>query len=622
MPSRDSRRDLMTWSGRDIVLRIDPRTLTGEIDDVRAGVRWRFAGVTAAAEPAGVQIERVEHLDEGCRASVRFGDQPCTVDIALTGKQRAVTFSISPVGDAQMASPLPFPAALYPVDRSVDELALPLKTTQGIVYRPGPSDDLDFTFDAAGGNTRGLSMPFWSVSAGRGGVLAVLETPDDVDLTVRSDAHAGVGVGIGWRASLGVLGYRRSVRFTCVPAGYQAAALAYREHVIAAGRFTSLTDKIAQRPAVRGLVGAPYFSTGYLPFSARKLKQVLGGLRGMGYTAGLVGPIDYLQWQAEPWLNDYQPFIHAPEFGPIVEEHGFTPFAWLYLEDILDFDPSFDVSMLAVDRDGTVPTGWENRDYRYHRVCDAALAGHGRRLQERAAAFTGLHFDTTTNKELMECWSPAHPMSRTQDREARSHWLAEVAGWGHLIGSEGGCDWAFDVMDFCSNNPRRGLETNFPAPAAHVPLQGLAYHDSIVSYGWEYDPYNKSYWAGDWSRDKLLYDVMCGNPPTVSPVLGYFPVITGGEQPVTSSWVTWEDPETQSLLRKAVPVAKLHEQTAFQAMVEHGYLDRDQMVSRTVYERGTEVLVNASAVGFDDGEVHLDASSYLIDGRRYRIGAS
>jgi hypothetical protein len=277
--------------------------------------------------------------------------------------------------------------------------------------------------------------------------------------------------------------------------------------------------------------------------------------------------------------------------------------------------------MLAIGHDGTTGIGWQNRDYRFGRVCDSVLASHGRHLRGRADQFSGLHFDTTTCKELMECWSPDHPMTRSQDRQARHDWLAEVAGWNHVVGSEGGCDWAFDVIDFCSNNPRRGLHTAFPAPAVHVPLQGLVYHDSVVSYGWEYDPYNPSYWGGDWSRAKLLYDVMCGNPPTVSPVLGYFPVISGESIPVTSSWVTWEDPQTQRLLRNARGPARLHETTALEPLTEHRYLDDQGQVSRTVFGDGTEVLVNFGAVDFDDGDCRLGASSYAIDGRPFEGAA-
>ncbi|MGW5365177.1 hypothetical protein [Actinopolymorpha pittospori] len=612
------------WHAPGVVLSVDPGTLGGSIESPSGSNRWTFAGVESIAAEGSdgpVRLESCESLERGCRAVLRLGAVVVSVEITLADTPSTVTFTLTPLTDAEVATPLRYPPPLRPADARVVELALPIKTTNGIAYHPAPGDELDFTFDAAGGNTTGLSMPFWSTSTAGGGLLSTFVDQDDVELTVTSDTDTGVDVAVGWRGSLGTLRYPRRVNHTLLEEpGYVAAALTYRRAVVAAGRFRSLADKIAERPVVGRIIGAPYFSTGYLPFSRRKLLQVLTGLRDIGYRSGLLGPIDFLQWDAGPWLNDYQPFISAPEFAAPITEAGFTPFAWFYLEDILDFDPSYDPAMLALDRDGSVPQGWVNRDYRYARVCDAVLAEHGRRLRERAGTFAALHFDTTTCKALSECWSPEHPMSRSADREARRAWLGEVAGWGHLIGSEGGCDWAFDVMDFCSNNPRRGVQTNFPARARHIPLQGLVYHDSIVSYGWEYDPYNKSYWGGDWSRVKILDDVMCGNPPTVSPVLGYFPVIGAGEGAVASSWVTWEDPETQRLLREALPVARLHGQTALHPMLSHAYLDDAGTVSRTTYADGTEVVVNAGEKPFDDGGASLAGSSYRIDGRTTQVG--
>ncbi len=623
MPSKD---DLTPWrwQASGVALTVDPRSLRGSVEDPAGTHRWDFDGVDAIPlepGPERVRLESCERRERGCEAIVRIGELVVSVEIGLAAEPSTVTFAVTPIRDADLSTPLRFPPPLRPAGAPVVELALPIKTTNGITYYPSAADQVDFTFDVAGGNTTGLSMPFFSTSTADGGLLTVLADPDDAELTLTSRASSGVDVGVGWCGSLGTLRYPRRVDVTLLAEpGYVSAAGAYRRRMLAEGRFRSLADKIEERPVVRQLLGAPYFSTGYLPFSRRKLTQVLAGLRDIGYHAGLLGPIDFLQWDAEPWLNDYQPFISAPEFATPIAEAGFTPFAWFYLEDILDFDPSYDRGMLAVDRSGQVPQGWVNRDYRYARVCNSVLADHGRRLRKRADAFTALHFDTTTCKELMECWSPDHPMSRSDDRRARRDWLADVGGWGHLIGSEGGCDWAFDVMDFCSNNPRRDLQTNFPAPARHVPLQGLVYHDSVVSYCWEYDPYNKSYWGGDWSREKILYDLMCGNPPTVSPVFGYFPVIGAGEGAVHSSWVTWENPDTQRLLREALPVAQVHERTALHAMLAHAYLDDEGTVSRTSFADGTEVVVNTGGRTFDDGNLHLDGSSYLIDGRPTQVG--
>jgi hypothetical protein len=151
-----------------------------------------------------------------------------------------------------------------------------------------------------------------------------------------------------------------------------------------------------------------------------------------------------------------------------------------------------------------------------------------------------------------------------------------------------------------------------PVEVAHIPLLGLVYHDSVVSYHWEYDPYNQSYLGGDWSQQKLLYDVMAGNPPTVAPIFGYFPVISRPAPPVSSKWVMWEDPETQRLLREALPVAQLHGRTAHTPMTGHELLTADGLVSRTTYADGTAVLVNRAADAWDDGRDAIAAMDYRV----------
>jgi hypothetical protein len=144
-------------------------------------------------------------------------------------------------------------------------------------------------------------------------------------------------------------------------------------------------------------------------------------------------------------------------------------------------------------------------------------------------------------------------------------------------------------------------------------MLGLVYHDSIVSYCWEYDPYNPSYLGGDWSRKKLLYDAMAGNPPTVSPVFGYFPVIRRPAPPVESRWVMWEDEQTQRLLREALPIAQLHGKTAHTPMIDHERLVEDGTVTRTTYADGTSVLVNQGAEPWSEGTIVLPPEDYRID---------
>lgn len=597
---------------------VDTQTLRGTIVDHASGGGWQFTILDHlwATSPDGddlpcklVSVDDVALGAGGVVADVRVGDNAYRLAVWLESDAAEVVFDLQPLDEPARIADFQFPGPLLPLHGPVTQLVLPQKNTNGIVQYPAHHEHWARTC----GEIR-LMMPFWGLGAETLDLLCMLETADDITLAVEKAVRKPLEASSVWTASLGTIRYPRRLRVTLLPAGgYVPMAKAYRAYVKARGQFKSLAEKIAERPLARQVVGGPYFSLGYLPFSERKFRQVVDGLRRIGYTNGVIGPIDHIQWDSGAWLNDYQPFIKAPQFGKIAADAGFAAFAWLYLDDILTWDSYYDPSWVVQTDEGRAIEGWFNRDYEYQLVCSKVLREKHTLMRDAIMAYDALHFDTTTSKVLTECWHPDHTMSRTEDRESRRARLADVASWGKLVGSETGYDWAFDVYDYCSSNPRRGLETGLPVPAYHVPLLGLVYHDAVVSYCWEYDPYNGRYFGQNWAHDKLLYDVMAGNPPTVAPVFGYFPVIQRPAPPVEAHWVTWEDPSTQQTLRDALPVAQLHGRTAHQELLDHVFLDDTRSVTRTVYADGTEVLVNfgaeAQAV---EGRPQLAPRSYRI----------
>ena len=608
------------WTNAHVALTVEFERISGTVLATATGAAWHF-DVTRHLRALGVDGDALDcrvikdslRTDEGEGLSgvVQIGDNTYRISIMLDAGASEVVFGLEPISEVHGIGSIVFPGPLLPLAGSVDQVVLPMMLTNGVVHRSAPDDHWTHSFNVA--SHSGLNMPFWGLQAGTASALVMLETADDVTLTLEKSVREPLEVATTWTASLGSLRYARRVRLALLDGGgYVAIAKAYRRYVQRQGHFKTLAQKIDERPSVQQVIGGPYFSLGYLPFSERKFRQITRGLRDIGYTNGIIGPIDHIQWDSGEWLNDYQPFIKAPHFGKIAADEGFAAFSWLYMEDILTWDRYYDPEMVVRTQDGGMIEGWFNRDYEYQLICAKVLKEKHAQLRDEIVKFDALHFDTTTSKALNECWHPDHPMSKSEDRESRRARLAEVASWGRLIGSESGYDWAFDVYDFCSSNPRRAMETKLPVPADHVPLLGLVYHESVVSYCWEYDPYNKSYFGVDWSEDKLLYDVMAGNPPTIAPIFGYFPVIRRPAPPVESRWVTWEDPTTQKLLRDALPVAQLHGRTAHVEMTDHTFLDEQRTISRTVYADGTDVVVNTGQSSFEEGGTQVAARSYRI----------
>lgn len=613
--------ETITITGHAGTLIVDPATLSAEFRAPGGdGGRWRvdpLAHLRFADATGDLVPWRLEEIGPNpasafaVEARVRAGANTYQLAVGVDSATGDLLLEVAPLNEPETIGNIAFPGPLVPVGDDISLLALPLIRTNGVMTEPTSTDHWETTIVI--GAHSGLNMPFWGIATATHGLVGIIETPDDAHLQLVKTVRQPLRVEPDWQSSLGHLRYPRRLRILpLADASYVSMALAYRQYVKRMGQFRSLAEKIDARPGVQQVIGGPYFSTGYLPLSERKFRQVVTGLREIGYTNGIIGPIDHIQWESGEWLNDYQPFIHAPHYSGIAAEQGFAAFCWLYLEDILSWDPHFDPEWLLTKQDGSPVEGWFNRDYEYAQICTRVLLEQHRRLKDRISSFDALHFDTTTAKDLVECWHPDHPMTRSQDRESRHARLAEVASWNAVIGAEAGYDWAFDVMDFCSNNPRADLSIELPGSFSHIPLLGLVYHDSIVSYCWEYDPYNPSYLGGDWSRQKLLFDAMAGNPPTIAPVFGYFPIISRPAPPVASKWVMWEDEQTQRLLRDALPIAQLHGKTAHESMIDHERLSAEGVVTRTTYADGTSVLVNQGPHPWSDGGVTLPAHDYRI----------
>ncbi|RPH33416.1 hypothetical protein EHM92_08250, partial [bacterium] len=103
------------------------------------------------------------------------------------------------------------------------------------------------------------SMSWWGFKKGNAALAVFVETPDDAAYKFSHPAGGPTVVGPRWRASLGKLGYLRSVRMCFMPEGnYVTMAKRYRRHAIDIGQFVSLKEKIARNPLVADLIGTPH----------------------------------------------------------------------------------------------------------------------------------------------------------------------------------------------------------------------------------------------------------------------------------------------------------------------------------------------------------------------------
>ncbi len=347
--------DTVRIANGDVACTVHVDELAGEITDLGSEARWTFqAGATLRTD--GAQVGQVHAEGARITAQVRRRENTYAIGIAVSESRPAITFDLTPVHEVARASALRFPGPLHPVGSMVSEAALPVKLTNGVIHRPAWDESWHTAMTVTGRG--GLSMPFWGLAVGSAGMLCIAETPDDLDVYIDKRPGCTLTIDPVWNPSLGKLRYRR-IWLSLLPGGdHVTIGKAYRAYVRRKGRFKTLVEKIAERPEVAQLIGGPYFFTGYLPFSERKFRQVLTGLREMGYRGGLIGPVDLINSGAGPWLNDYQRFIQEPGFATVARDHGFLAFSWLLLEGILEHDGMPDRSWLAKTEQGE-PLGSE-----------------------------------------------------------------------------------------------------------------------------------------------------------------------------------------------------------------------------------------------------------------------
>jgi hypothetical protein len=102
------------------------------------------------------------------------------------------------------------------------------------------------------------SMSWWGFQKKDSAMILIMETSDDASYKFDHPAGGLTVIGPRWLASLGKLGYPRSVRMCFFSKGnYVDMCKRYRQYVIDTGQFVSLKEKIAKEPLVAKLIGTP-----------------------------------------------------------------------------------------------------------------------------------------------------------------------------------------------------------------------------------------------------------------------------------------------------------------------------------------------------------------------------
>jgi hypothetical protein len=180
---------------------------------------------------------------------------------------------------------------------------------------------------------------------------------------------------------------------------------------------------------------------------------------------------------------------------------------------------------------------------------------------------TVVFIDCTASDQFFECYDSKHPLTRTQDRENRVAIINAVTDKGLLAGSETGMECFVPFMHYFEGM----VGSSFGVP---VPLFNLVFHDAVISYWHQREPYNRS--PKDYVQNFLL-DLLYGNPP-----IWVFKC--------DSTYWQHKDKFKESY----EIVARFHKSVAYDELLEHKWLElgRFRDVQQTTFTSNVEVTIN------------------------------
>ncbi len=462
------------------------------------------------------------------------------------------------------------------------------------------------------------AMPFYGAQRDGKGYVAIVETTDDFAFQyIINNQWINRYDGQGkqsplpqiacaypvWLSQKGELGYARTMRFEfAANMNYVEMAKRYRKEAIRKGDFVSLAEKQKARPQVAQLAGAPYIAyyAGYphrepgypgYEYSYKQLQQVIQDLaNGMSMKRAFVH-----FWGAYTALPpSCLPFDTAP--GPVEDLKQAVD---LCKNNNFLFTLYNDISAQLEETERwypelqwKLPNGQPRSGWRWSRTCSSQYVNLLSKDMPEVVNTLGVnacYVDCINAGRMTECYDSIHPLTRGQDREARSAFYEYVHSLGLIFGGEHTGWWNAAHLEY-TNGVGNTAGTPFLLRAFPVPLAHLVFHDAVVLFCHAGDDYSRA--NGTAFEDKVLRDLLRGIPPM------FFINLRNHEnwrQKLLDSYNVMSDPAA----------AVFHDE-----LIEHEWLTDDQMVQRTAFSSGVEIRTNFDEIAREG----LPAKGYAISG--------
>lgn len=584
--------DIASLRGRDLPQRLtienaaisvtlDTRDATLQVKDLRNKQVWMQKAIRhdtvvldAKANKTSLAI-RLHHVASAMdiQATLQFGEN-------------ASEFTLSLAADGDLPAPLAWPAPFVTGEGTY--LVVPMN--EGISY---PVDDESIEpMRLVGYGGHGICMSFWGVTDGRKGQMAILETPDDAAIQI-GRADGNLYIRPEWESQKGRFGYTRRIRYIFLEhGGYVAMCKRYRAYAQKTGLLKTLAQKRDTNRNVDMLAGA----VNVWCWEKDPL-LVVADMKEAG--------IDRILWSNQAKPEDIAAMNRGGGvltsrydiYQDVMDPATFKELAWIHPDWPQDAWPKD----IILDEAGNWIKGWEveGKDQKMHPcgvTCDRRAIAYAKKripAELKDHAYRSRFIDTATAANWRECYSPDHPMTRTESRFWRMELLRYVSQENKLVtGSETGHDAAVPYLHYfegmmslgpyrCPDAGRNMQKLLEEVPAEvkkfqvgwqyRLPLWELVYHDCVVSY-W--------YW-GDYSN----------KAPAIWDERDLFNALYGTPAMFMFDWKHWREHRSRFVqsYRNACTVAKT---TTYAEMTDHRFLTADRSVQQSVFANGVGVIVN------------------------------
>ncbi|MDX2111588.1 MAG: glycoside hydrolase [Verrucomicrobiota bacterium] len=449
----------------------------------------------------------------------------------------------------------------------------------------------------------GMNAYFWTQNSGlnqrwiggldaddRAGWMAIFENGYEDSGVYRTSLK----VMPSWLKSHGKWAPSRSLRYHFVSGGYVSMAKTLRRYLRERNLFRTLDEKIAATPALKNLVGGRIISTMQCwtehpdnaeiflnpPSGGHEKLQVavthadMAEAIRLAKSWGMGKGLFMLRGTWQGGYDERHPDVWPPEpalgsidaLKELFDHQNGTYLTALHdnAQDIYLRSPSFPQNVLRTKSGHLMHGGvWHGGQcFITCPACQRAVAE--RNWKSIQTLGMSAHFvDTATCVQFYECYDPAHPTTRSEDRKAKLNLMNFYKEQGIILGSEESSDFGLYHIDWLENRHKH-------IPGVTPPLWALSFHDAAI-----YARYSTDGTSG-------------GNPATDLPnwlwgYASYWPVNTLAD---------WRGRE--AAFKASLPLDAFHARIATSEMTDHRFYGEDRLVERSEFSCGVAVYANFS----------------------------